>query len=482
MFAKSDKIRIDELSSFFFVALSLILFLFNNGFYLFFPALFLYLLFFLVQKPLRPGVFMLLVFQHFLQISAGVWLANYLGKELNYNTPSRSVAVIASTIGLCVLMLPVIYYQNKMPRFSRGQLHGFALQFDIVKVMYLYLGCFFLASFLGSIAFLFSGLTQILISLVKIKWVFFLLFGYLTILRKERLPLFYLFIFLEFINGFLGFFSDFKTVIYFVIVLLLGLLERLRFQQVIQIVIISGILGLFALVWTNIKSDYRSFLNRGEKNQNVSVESKEALGKLIDLSGDVKNKSLDAGVVDLLDRLQYTYHFAKTIDRVPENLPHEYGANWLMSIEFTTTPRFLNPDKPIYDATEKTKKYTGLRYAGQNEGASFSLGYFPDCYIDFGLYGMMFVLLAIGLLYMVIYRFLFNNSPDNYLLKCSIVSAFFLEFNALEMDSTYMLGRLFSSFVTFFVLLKFLFPRIYEYVRYRESASAPTNLIDIKGG
>jgi hypothetical protein len=482
MFGTSDKVKIDELSSFFFVALSLILLLFNNGFYLFFPAFILYLLFFLVQKPLRPGVFMLIVFQHFLQISAGVWLANYLGKELNFNTPSRSDSIIASTIGLCFLMMPSIYFQNKIPRYSSSQLVDFAMQFDIGKVMYLYLGCFFLASFLGSIAFLFSGFTQIIISLVKVKWVFFLLFGYLSILRKDRLLIFYLFILLEFVNGFLGFFSDFKTVIYFVIVLLLGLLERLRFQQVIQIFLISAVLALFALIWTNIKSDYRSFLNQGEKSQNVSVESKEALGKLVDLSSDVKNRSFEAGVVGMLDRLQYTYHFAKTIDRVPEYLPHEYGANWLRSIEFTTTPRFLNPDKPSFDATEKTKKYTGLRYAGRQEGTSFSLGYFPDCYIDFGLYGMMFVLLLLGTLYMVISRFLFRNSPENYLLKCSVVSAFFLEFNALEMDNTYLLGRLFSSFVTFFILLKFLFPLIFEYIRRREPATTPANLIDMQAG
>jgi hypothetical protein len=94
----------------------------------------------------------------------------------------------------------------------------------------------------------------------------------------------------------------------------------------------------------------------------------------------------------------------------------------------------------------------------------------------------MFVLLLLGTLYMVISRFLFRNSPENYLLKCSVVSAFFLEFNALEMDNTYLLGRLFSSFVTFFILLKFLFPLIFEYIRRREPATTPANLIDMQAG
>ena len=37
------------------------------------------------------------------------------------------------------------------------------------------------------------------------------------------------------------------------------------------------------------------------------------------------------------------------------------------NIEFVTTlPRDINPDKPPFDATEKTKKYTGLAYAGRH--------------------------------------------------------------------------------------------------------------------
>ena len=256
----------------------------------------------------------------------------------------------------------------------------------------------------------------------------------------------------------MGFFSDFKTVIYFVVVLIIGLVERLNFKQVFLVSVSTAFLGFFALVWTNIKGDYRSFLNGGEKSQSVTVERDAAIDKLIDLSGSVNELSLNTSIVDMLDRLQYTFHFAKTIDRVPSILPHENGTNWLTSIEYTTTPRFLNPDKPNYDATEKTKKYTGIKYAGRQEGASFSLGYFPDCYIDFGLYGMMGMLLAIGFLYKFIYAYLLKNASSSLVFNYAVVGAFFLEFNALEMDSTYFLGRLFSSMVTFFLLIKFLFP------------------------
>ena len=185
---------------------------------------------------------------------------------------------------------------------------------------------------------------------------------------------------------------------------------------------------------------------------------------MVDLSSKANNEGLDGSVQDFLDRLQYTYHFAKTIDRIPAVMPFEYGDNWLRSLEFATTPRILNPNKGTYDATEKTKKYTGLRYAGSAQGASFSLGYFPDSYIDFGIYGMMVVLLGIGMLYMYIYSYLLRKSSKNLVFNYAVVGAFFLEFNALEMDSTYLLGRLLSSMVVFYILIQFFFPWVINYI------------------
>lgn len=457
-------IKVDEQSSFLLVVICLSLLLFNNGFYLFFPVLIIYLVLYLLQQPYKPGVFSLIAIQHFLQIAAAVWLCNFLDKDINYNTHSRSTAIIASSVGLCFLMAPIIYYHRKMPSQSRKSLSEHVNIFSTQKVMYLYIISFFVASFLGSIAFIFGGFTQILISLVKIKWVLFLLFGYICLLKKEKVNIFYLFVVLEFFNGFLGFFSDFKTVVYFLVILIISMVERLNFKQVFSVAIIAVVLGFFALVWTNIKGEYRSFLSGGEKSQAVTADKGEALDKLVDLSANVNHEKLNSSVFDFLDRLQYTYHFAKTMDRIPAIMPFENGANWLLSLEFTTTPRFLNPDKPNFDATEKTKKYTGIKYAGRDQGTSFSLGYFPDAYIDFGIYGMMVFLFFLGMLYMLIYSYLLRKSSKNIVFNYSVAGAFFLEFNALEMDSTYLLGRLFSSIVTFYFLIQFLFPWIIRYI------------------
>jgi hypothetical protein len=253
-------------------------------------------------------------------------------------------------------------------------------------------------------------------------------------------------------------------VIYFLAVLILCQVEKLSFKQVFSVIAIAVLLGVFGLIWTNVKGEYRSFLNSGSTQQVVGVESDAAFNKLYDLSSKVDDSKLNGSVVQMLDRMQYTYHFAKTIDRMPSVLPFEYGNNWLNSLSFATTPRFLNPDKPVYEATAKVRKYTGLHYLGKEYGVSFSLGYFGDCFIDFGLTGMMFVLLLIGFLYGKIYYWLLRSASKNLVFNYCVACAFFMEFNAMEMDSTFLLGRLFATLLTFIVLVRFFFPWLINYL------------------
>jgi hypothetical protein len=46
-----------------------------------------------------------------------------------------------------------------------------------------------------------------------------------------------------------------------------------------------------------------------------------------------------------------------------------------------------------------------------------------------------------------------------------VVSAFFLEFMAFEMDSTFLIGRLFATTVMFFLLKVFFFPWLVSYLK-----------------
>jgi len=461
-------IKFDEFSQFALIALVLTQLFYNNGFYLFICMATLVVLFYLLQQVHKPSVFSLMLIQHILQVVAGVWLCNYLGNDINYRSPEYATATVLSVIGIIVLFIPIIYNQNKLPDVSMDDLRRYADQFSTKKVMYCYIIGFFGCAFLQSVAFIFSGLSQVIFSLTDVKWLFFMLFGFLSILKNENRKYFYAAVAVEFITGFLSFFSDFKAVIFFVILILLTLVENINFRQVFITALLGVALVFLALFWTNIKVQYRAYLNGGKQTQTVSVSQNDAVDKLYDLSNNVDENGLTSSAKELLDRVQYTYHFAKTIERVPAVIPFQNGQNWLDNLEFTTTPRYLNPNKPTIDNSVKATKYTGIHYLGESAGVSFSLGYFAECYIDFGKVGMMGLIFIIGVLYGTVYFYIMRNSSTNLLFNYCVAVSFFSEFYAFEQDGTYLLGRLFSNMLTFGLLIKFVFPSIINYISNKE--------------
>jgi hypothetical protein len=229
------------------------------------------------------------------------------------------------------------------------------------------------------------------------------------------------------------------------------------FFGVISLILVT-VLGI---AWTAIKGEYRSFLNQGSKTQTVQVSQGAALDKLIELSEQERDTS---STVSFFERMQYTWHIAKSMDHVPSVIPYQNGANWLESISFALTPRYFNPDKPMYEASKKATKYTGIPYLGSSHGVSFSLGYFADGYVDFGYFGMFIPLFLIGLAYGISYFYFLRRSSPNLLFYYAVVGALFMEFNALEMDSTYFTGRFFSDLLTFFMLRLFFFPWLIKYL------------------
>jgi len=305
----------------------------------------------------------------------------------------------------------------------------------------------------------------------KIKWFFFLLFGYQAILKKERLPIFYVLVAFEFLSGFYSFFSDFKIVIYYLAILLMTFIAAINFRQFLIACLLGTAMFYIGLMWTSIKGDYRSFLNKGSTQKVAAVSKDEAIDKLIALSGQANETGIEGSTTALLDRMQYTYHFAKTLERVPEIIPFQNGDNWLTNIEFATTPRFLNPDKPTVDNSVKATKYTGIRYATAKQGVSFSLGYFAEFYIDFGSYMMMPAILLLGFIYARLYRFFLTNPSDNPVFNYAIVGAFFFEFFNFEMDGTFLAVRLFASIVTFFAMNFFFSKPLLKYISIPNAAA-----------
>jgi len=169
-------------------------------------------------------------------------------------------------------------------------------------------------------------------------------------------------------------------------------------------------------------------------------------------------------MADFLDRLQYTYHLAKTMDRVPDIIPYQNGNNLATTLTFVLTPRLLDPNKGTYDASVKASKYTGIQYLGSKKGVSVSLGYFADGFIDFGYFGMFLPLLALGFVYGKSYFYFIKNASNNFIFNYAVVGAIFMELFAFESDSIFLFGRLYVNIVIFFVLKMVFFPKLMNYI------------------
>ncbi len=438
---------------------------FTNGILLFLGMGIFFIIFNNLQQPYKPSVFTIILLYHFVQICAGVWQSNYLGKDINYRSDHTLYAVLCSFIGLAFLFWPIIHYQNKIPALGMQKLREHAERLSIDKTFNAYMITFFSMNALQGIAFFVPSLTQVIFSFINIKWFMFCLFGFQSILKNKRRKEFYIFCGIEFALGFFSYFSDFKTIIFFILFLLLCIFNEIRFNK-----LLIGIAFIVAMIyggifWTGIKGEYRSFLNQGSKTQTVQVEKSEALDKLLELSDRQSTSSFEGATRDFLDRLQYTYHLAKAMDRVPAVVPYQDGGNWGNTLAFVLTPRALNPNKGIYDASLKASKFTGIQYSGVKRGVSFSLGYFADGYVDFGYVGMFIPLLILGFIYGKSYFYFVKKSSNNFVFNYAVAGSLFMGLFAFESDNIYVTGQIYANLIIFYFLKVFAFPRLAKYLQ-----------------
>lgn len=458
-------IRYDEGAKGLLALLLISQFFFTNGIILFIGAFVFALLFYYLQQPFKPSVWSIVFIYHFIQVAATVWLSNYQGVDIDFRSSNAVSAIVCSYIGLFCIFVPIIIYQNKIPAISIARLREDALRFDLSKVFKIYIISFFAMNALAIAAFAVPGLAQIVFSLVKVKWMIFLLFGTLVFLKNQKKKEFYGFAIFEFISGFYSYFSDFKIVMFFLAIIFFFFLVKITLRPLTYTLILAAASFFMGAYFQGIKGEYRAYLNQGSKSQTVSVGKEDALGKLVDIAGNQKEGTFNESVESFLDRFQYTYHLARAMDYVPAKLPYQEGSNWGYTLEFALTPRILNPNKPNYEASVKTTKYTGISYARARQGVSVSLGYFADSYVDFGYVGMFVPLLILGFVFGLSYFYFARKSSNSFIFNFSVVGAMYMEFFAFEMDSTYLVGRLFATLVTFYALKLFFFPWLMNYLK-----------------
>lgn len=343
------------------------------------------------------------------------------------------------------------------------------LYYSISKIKFNNLLVFYLLmSFFFPLFSLISGnnasLQQFFMALASLKdLALILLIFHFIVLKTNRLLIFGILLF-EFLLGFISYFSSFKTVLIYIIIVSLTTSNRISFKR-LRVILPIVIFTIYTMAfWSYVKGDYREFLRDGEVGQSINIENSIATKYMLEQFIHFGVEEFNVGVQNFFGRTQYLKEYHTVVQNVPSIQPHQNGKLTMESIEFITTPRFLNPDKKILDPSQKTAKYTGREVATADMGTSISLGFFADLYIDFGFVGMILPIIVIFVLLGWFCKRILINKKYSPIFNISMLVAIVTHIGTFESDLTFFLGILRNYVVVYFFCDLFLFKFLNKYL------------------
>lgn len=363
----------------------------------------------------EPPVLLFACLTQWLQAAAGMFYTNVSGVSLadpwRVSEIDLAQATWLSLVGVLALGLGM---RVALPWRTSGvvlQAESESKSLQASRIFIVYLIAFVVFLFIDEVALHIPTLIQPLRATVTVKWILVFLLAYCVIKQERHYALLGIAVAIEFVFGFSGYFSGFKSVFFMLVVVLPTAQFILKGGRLVQFCAVIALVLLIMVVWSAIKGEYREFLNQGSGQQVVVVSASERVKKAGELVVSLDLAKLQEGFEKFVARVSYVEFFAATIAFVPAYLPYENGSLWLGTIEHVLAPRFLFPDKGVIDDSFRTATYTGIRVAGVSEGTSISIGYMGESYIDFGPVGMFAPIFLLGLFYGLIYRFfIFHHS------------------------------------------------------------------------
>lgn len=412
----------------------------------------------LVWRTGEPPILFFGVSLQWLQISMKVFQSDLLGITVaaNFGSDTIATAIWLSLAGLVLLCLGINW---GIKRFVRPTLTNVARDIErlsIKRLSYAYVVFLLLSMLLPDFLFSVQQIRQFILSFLKMKEGIIYLIA-LAIIVKKKNP-FYLFIvvLVEVIVGITGYFSGFKTIFFILIVAMLTISSRVNLKTLINLGALIAPLLVLALAWTEIKTEYRTFLNLGTGQQIVGVSFEDRLDKAVNLMLNIESEQLPYAAFQLSERVSYIGMFADVLRYVPASVPHEHGTLVWNAIKHVLLPRLFYPDKPmLLPDSQLTMQYTGLHLASSEEGTCISMGYMPELYIDFGSWLMFLPILLLGYLFGFIYSYILSHSkPAIFGFMCIIpvlVGVYQYEISLIKL-----LGGTLMSFIVVLVFLKYL--------------------------
>jgi hypothetical protein len=332
-------------------------------------------------------------------------------ESLNDLSPSGSNLEVAALFGLAAIVCLAIGLRLAMGR-PRGVSQKMREEVQSIRFEPLFrvsiglmIGGYVVAALLP-----FSGPAREVINHVgNLKYVGFFMLAFWCLVRRQRMEILGVVVAFEIISGMTGFFAEFKDALLALIVAALAARPKLRVNDTFVISAAATLLLFVAIFWSAVKPAYRAFVNQGTGAQVVLVPVSDRVDFLAGELAVFDGVSVSQGFDTLVARHGYIEYLARTMEFVPQGLPHENGALTVAVLKHISVPRFLNPGKPpLPSDTEVMAKYTGQANVWDSN-TSISLGHLAELYVDFGHFGALLGMLVIGAMLGSVYRILISS-------------------------------------------------------------------------
>lgn len=419
----------------------------------------------LLWRPGEPPVLLFAAGYQWIQVSTLVFVADYNSKPVSMLSFSPQVekAIWLGLLGLVMLGAGMHIGVRRLGNARSAILDPALRVFSVERVFALYAIFAVIAAVTPYLVWKLLPIAQIIYQIADLKWVFYLLLGYLTFGRQAKRGYFIAATLAEFIAG-IGFFSEFKTVFFMCGLLILSLHLRINLRMILAVAGVSTVIFFAGLAWMSIRDDYRSFLNQGTGQQVVLVSPVEQVKEFGSLVSEVDAGDLRSSAEEMFTRLAYVDYFAAVLNYVPKQRPFEGGHLLWSAIRHMLIPRFLDPNKEVLESdSEITMRYTGLTVASSREGTSIGIGYMAEGYVDFGVYGMLILVMAFGLIWGRMYTWVVSQTRV-VATGLAFGTALIMGASQFEVAEVKLLAGMVAKFLVFAVVLRYVMPTVHRWL------------------
>ncbi len=353
-------------------------------------ALELLLIWHLTLRAGYPTAFPAVLTLHWLQLFSGIYYEGFTGREVDRDYGPFPV----QAMGYVGLVYLAVFFAGVWS--STRSLRAPAAASSAppawwrARALRLYLAWIPIGLVLTASAWSVPGLTQQVLALSQLRFVFLAVLVHVLVSRRAWRQLGVLLTF-EVALGFTGFFADWRLVLLIGFALLVDAFRGGNRAAGRIALVTFFALALLALIWTGIKEKVRAEFDAEQSRV-------ERLVRVVDRSIDWVDERSWVETTDRLVARVWELEFpARVLDRVPRVVPHEDGELLLRALRHVLLPRFIDPNKPrLISDSVLVRKYAGVNVAGEESGASIGLSFVAESYIDFGVPVMFVPLFAYG--------------------------------------------------------------------------------------